>query len=261
VLSLGTGFRRVSDPENQTPGTLSFLKARYVPRLFRSFLNFFVGETRWQELQNSLTPQDQNRYHRLNVEFYGDEPELDDLQAMPNLLLMAKYQAASNDDIQKCADNVLATLFYLKLTKMPTFDRNLFLCKGHILCRIGPSHRALRALTNRLTETQAHFYLDFEQKLPCLDNESASLIEQGLPFSRAVMFKVVSLEDSIDIKIDGITQRARSISNCPYKIETLIKDQRLDCVFGSRNSRKRPFLVTAEPWSSKRVRLGEGALR
>lgn len=241
MVSLGTGFKRNHDPETGAMEKRSLFRSRFVPRLFRSFLNFFVGETRWQELKNSLESQARGRYHRMNIEFYGDEPELDDLQAMPNLRQQAKCQALSNDDIHKCADNLLAALFYLELKgpELPTFDGTLFTCKGRIRCRLGPSHRALRVLASRLKETQAHFYLGFEQKLPCADDESYKAIECGAPFLRDVVFKVRSLEDFIDIKIDGITRRARSISNCPYKIETLIKDQGLDNYFGSRKGRKR----------------------
>lgn len=253
VVSLGTGFRRNLDPEvAATQKTLPF-RSRFVPRLFRSFLNFFVGETRWQELQNSLEPQFRDRYHRMNIEFYGDEPELDDLQAMPNLRQQVKFQALSNDDIRRCADNLLAVLFYLELKELPIFDGTLFTCKGRIRCRLGPSHRALRVLTSHLKETDGHFYLDFEQKLPCTDEESYKAIGSGAPFSRDVVFKVMSLEDFIDIKVDGITTRARSISNCPYKIETLIRDQGLDRPFGSREGRKRSQAQLGQV--SKRVRF------
>jgi hypothetical protein len=234
----------------ETTERRSFLRTRCVPRLFRSFMNFFVGETRWQELQNSLPPQVRQRYHRFNIEFFGDEPELDDVQFMPNMRQQAKTQALLNNDIQNCSDNLLSALFYLELTAVPTFDRTLFTCRGRILCRIGPSHPALRALARRLKVAHAHFYLGGEQKFPCVDEESYMLLEMGGPFQRAVTFKVASLQDFVDIKVDGIKvdigdgikgvkRRARSISNCPYKVETLIKDECLDCVFGSRRGRKR----------------------
>ena len=253
VLSLGTGFRRGPDLESQEEEKLSFFRARCVPRLFRSFLNFFVGESRWQELQNSLSPQVRDRYHRMNIEFFGDEPELDDLQAIPNLRQQARFQASSNDDIKKCADNLLASLFYIKLNGLPQFDRTVFVCKGWIRCRLGPSHQALRALVSRLAITQARFYLDFEQAVFCTDPESHKAVEDGGAFSRPIVFKVRSLDDFIDVKIDGITSRARSISNCPYNIDTLIKDQGLNCVFGNRKIRKREKSQVAQP--SKRIKL------
>lgn len=176
----------------------------------------------------------------MNIEFFGDEPQLDDVQVMSSLQQQAKFHARANNDIQRCANNLLAALFYVELTEYPKFNRTLFTCRARILCRIGPSHKALRELGKRLKDTDAQFYLDFEQKVSCIDEESYKSLECGYCFSRNISFKVTSLEDCIDIKIDGITARARSISNCPYKIQTMIEDQGLDCVFGSRNNRKRP---------------------
>ncbi|KAG0649360.1 Calcium-independent phospholipase A2-gamma [Hyphodiscus hymeniophilus] len=79
VLSLGTGYKIDLETNEEKSAKSSFLRERCVPRLFRSFLNFFVGESRWQELQNNLPPQAIERYHRLNIGFNDEEPQLDDL--------------------------------------------------------------------------------------------------------------------------------------------------------------------------------------
>jgi len=250
---LGTGFRKDSDEETDTREKKLFLRTSCVPRLFRSFLKFFNGERRWQELQNSLIPEVRNRYHRLNIEFFGDEPQLDDLQVMPNLKKQAALQALSSGDVQKCADNLLAALFYIELLAVPIFNRGWFTCTGRILCRLARSDHALRTLARRLRDTKAHFYLDFDQKLPCVTEQSYRAIDCGAAFSQGIVFKVSSLQALVDIKIDGLTKRARSISNCPYMIETLIKDQGLHYTFGSRSGKKRiqPERVLRDP---KRVR-------
>jgi hypothetical protein len=224
VVSLGTGFKRNNDPEIGATETPAMFRTRFVPRLFRSFLNFFVGETRWQELQNNLEPQARDRYHRFNFEFYGEDLELDDLQVMSTLRQQVKSQTFSNDQVKNCVDNIIATLFYIELKEPLVFDGTLFTCRGLIRCRLGPSNRALRVLTSRLKDSRAHFYLSFGQKLPCVNDDLCVAIENGAPFWRDVSFQVLSIDESIDIKIDGITRRARSISNCPYKIETLVKD-------------------------------------
>jgi hypothetical protein len=82
-----------------------------------------------------------------------------------------------------------------------------------------------------------------------MSEEAFALLESGGGFCVPVFFKVASLQDSVDIKVDGVIKRARSISNCPYQIETLIKDQGLDYVFGSRRARKRlnSILVQENP--------------
>lgn len=253
VVSLGTGYTPNPEEENDSDQKISFLRSRCVPRLFRSFLNLFVGESRWQELQNSLLPRFRDRYHRLNIEFHGDEPELDDVQAMPNLRQHAKFQAQSNDHVQKCADNILASFFYLELDTLPIFHRSVFVCKARICCRLTPNNKALRALTRRLKDSKARFYFDSNQHIACIDDDSYKAIEEGAPYYRHITFNVISLEESIDVKIDGISKRARSISNCPYIIQDLIRDEGLDCVFGHRKNKKRAQVQLETP--CKRVKF------
>lgn len=252
VVSLGTGFKQPSETRTSSSQTGSFLRTRSVPRLFRSFLNFFVGEIRWQELQNSLPPREKPRYHRFNVEFHDTEPDLDDLQELPGLQYRTEHESRSDEAVQRCADNLLASLFYVQIDEMPVLDQTLFVCKGKICCRLGPSSKALPELAYRLKD--ANFYLNFHEKIACMDDEMyQAIICDGKPYCRPIVFNVMSMEDSIDIKIEGLTARARSISNCPYKIQTLVEDEGVDCVFGHRKSKKR-LRTTPQP-SPKRLRL------
>ncbi|KAH8807070.1 hypothetical protein F5884DRAFT_675774 [Xylogone sp. PMI_703] len=261
VLSLGTGFNGSDDEDaiedsdrHKTDFVACFLqmfRESSLARLFRSYMRSFEGELRWRELQNSLPPKAKERYHRLNIEFCGVEPSLDDIQAIPSLRDQAKAQAISNDNVKKCANNLIASLFYIELDGLPVFDQTTFLCKGKICCRLGSSHAGLHVLVERLWSCKARFYLDFHQSIPCVDQESYNGIKNGLPFARPVVFKVLSLDESIDIKIDGIIKRPRSISNCPYSIRKLIKDQGLDCIFGSRKHQR---AVENPPYTSKRVK-------
>ena len=254
VLSLGTGFKRSSEKEDLEK--LSFFQKRCIPRLSRSFMNIFVGEVRWQELINSLPPYVRDRYHRLNIEFYEGEPELDNVEAMPGLIQQAKVQAASNNDIRQCANNVLSSLFYLKLDKIPEFDSTVFICRGTIRCRLKPSNKALSALILRLKDCNACFSINQEQIITCLDQETYFNAKAGAAFSRSVSFKVNSLYDSVDIiKLEGLIDTPRSISNCPYKIETLIKDEKLNCVFGHRRRTKHNLVHDTHNSPFKRAKI------
>ena len=47
------------------------------------------------------------------------------------------------------------------------------------------------------------------------------------------------MKDQIDIKIDGITEKEKSISNCPYKLSELVFDQGLHLVFGRPDHKRR----------------------
>ena len=236
MVSLGIGLNKNNDPWIRGTKQRTIPRARFIPRLFHSFPNSLVDEAGNQEVQNNLEPQARERHHRLDFEFSGDDLHLDNIQAMPALREQIKSVAVSNEAIRRCADNVIASLFYLELREYrPFFDGTEYTCKGQIRCRLKPSSAALQVLITRLKESKAYFYSNFEHKLPCWYSELLSeVIEQGTSYQRNIEFKITSFEEFIDITLDGITQRPMSISNCPYKIETLVEDQGLDQPFGSR---------------------------
>jgi hypothetical protein len=93
-------------------------------------------------------------------------------------------------------------------------------------------------LVNRLKKCKARFYYDFKS-IPCVDQQLHGEAVRGIAFSRYVQFSVPADLDEIDIMIDKITKHPRSISNCPYQLRALIKDQGLDCVFGNKDHQER----------------------
>ncbi|KAM3064677.1 hypothetical protein ACMFMF_011838 [Clarireedia jacksonii] len=256
VLSLGTGYTNKTNEEAETNTKgISFFNSYCVPRLFASFFNFFVGESRWRELCNTLSPQVRDRYYRLNIEFLGSsEPTLDDTQVIPGLRQHVRWQASANHNIQNCAERLLASLFYIELDGLPRFDRSVFVCRARILCRLNPSSKGLRVLAGRLRDKGARFHLDFHHAVLAFDSDIINDIEAGKSFSKFIVFRIRSLTDSVDIKIDGIVSRQRSISNCPYKVETLIKDQSLDCAFGRRGIKKKSKIQNLESSSPRGVK-------
>jgi hypothetical protein len=90
----------------------------------------------------------------------------------------------------------------------------------------------------RLWRAGARFHYDYKT-VPCVNQQLYEEARRGIAFSRYIEISVTSLSDEIDVKIDGITKIGRSISNCPYRLQTLIEDQGLDCVFGHRDHKKR----------------------
>lgn len=46
--------------------------------------------------------------------------------------------------------------------------------------------------------------------------------------------EVASMSSILDMKMDGLAGQ-ESLSNCPYKLLALIRDQGLDCVFGRKD--------------------------
>jgi hypothetical protein len=75
--------------------------------------------------------------------------------------------------------------------------------------------------------------------IACVDQELIEEVKRGVAFSKHIEITVLSLNDVIDVKIDGITKRGRSISNCPYTVNDIIEDQGLHCFFGHKDHQRR----------------------
>jgi hypothetical protein len=75
--------------------------------------------------------------------------------------------------------------------------------------------------------------------IACVDQELIEEVKRGVAFSKHIEITVLSLNDVIDVKIDGITKRGRSISNCPYMVNDIIEDQGLNCFFGHKDHQQR----------------------
>jgi hypothetical protein len=113
-------------------------------------------------------------------------------------------------------------------------------------------------LAGRLREKGARFHIDFHHAILAVDSDIINDIEAGKSFSKFIIFRIRSLTDSVDIKVDGIVTRQRSISNCPYKLETLIKDQGLDYAFGRRGMKKISKAQSSEPPGPRGVKRVNG---
>jgi hypothetical protein len=69
---------------------------------------------------------------------------------------------------------------------------------------------------------------------------------KGNPFSRVLEMEVASIKSVLDLGMDGLAGQ-ELLSNCPYRLLELVKDQGLDCVFG----RKDHQVKSSEPIDSE----------
>jgi hypothetical protein len=136
-------------------------------------------------------------------------------------------------------ESLIALLFYIELAGLPLLNKVGFACWVNIRCRLLPSEPHLKALVKQLWDHQACFYYDFQMSIACVDQELIEEVKRGVAFSKHIEITVLSLNDVIDVKIDGITKRGRSISNCPYTVNDIIEDQGLNCFFGHKDHQQR----------------------
>lgn len=138
-------------------------------------------------------------------------------------------------------DLILASTFYLELVGPPQPNElGRFFCRIQIRCRLSPSSRAYRSLIGELRKKRARFYFDY-QSIPCVNRQLYDEFKRGVAFSRCLELTTHSMNDAIDVRVDGITSTSRSISNCPYKLKQLVEDQELNCIFGSKDHKERYF--------------------
>ncbi len=260
VLSLGTGFKANApqETENRSPLGKIFcaFQDTFIPRLSRSFMVLLEAEKKHREHRNSLNPTALSRYYRMNIEFHETEPPLDNVRAIPDMVAHVQSFADTNrEKLRRCANNMVASLFYVELVRkpIPNEDETVFICQLRIRCRLSPSQLALIALLQQLQDTQAYFCYDNQKSIACVDSQLYDDVKGGAAFSRRIDIIVSSLDDMLDIKLDDMFRRGeQSISNCPYHLNTLIRDQGLHCIFGHKDHKRR-FQAEAE-YTTKRPR-------
>ncbi len=265
MVSLGTGVSKKNNKTLEEAQSETLLQSRFLPRLFRSFMLLLDGQRTWNELWNSLPLDTKDRYHRLNTEFDGPEPQLDDIKAMNDLEQQTKTSAITSKTLTPCADNLIASLFYVELDDLPTFDRSFFRCRAHICCRWSSNNPALLRLVSRMAQTDTRFYVNGRVYMG-VDVAVVDDVNNRRPFRKPVEFDASNLKDLINISIAGITTSPRNISNCPYILADLVRDQGLECVFGREDHRKRKRSIPSrgdyhQTRNPKRRNLRSGQLR
>lgn len=161
---------------------------------------------------NSIPQEHWPRYHRFT-------PQLEPLLSQEGMLC--------------CVDNMLASLFYIRLDSLPVFSGHGFTSKAKILCRLDPG-KELHALLLRLRLSRARFCIQFADHIQC-DTE----VSHSDPFCTPIQFCVSSMADLVHVQIEGLTRRPQNISNCPYRLSELVMDQGLHLIFGRPDHQRR----------------------
>jgi hypothetical protein len=222
ALSLGTGTSAVA-------ADLGLTNSRFYVRVFKSFMRNIDGEDAWRRFYNSLDPNVRPRYHRLNVQFTGPEPSLDDALQIPDLKAIALRKIEDDKaTMTSVVDAMLASMFYFELDALPNLDGGSYLCLGYIHCRLDLPIEGLRYLYDQLLQTSSWFLIQ-GSPVQCVQS-----IPKGLPpFKRRVSFRTESMDEVIGFSIRGITSIPKLLSGFPTTLAKLVEDQDLIKPFGS----------------------------
>lgn len=234
AVSFGTGL--VTDGTERT----NIFSNLWISKLYESFMGLMDGQNTWRTYYNAIPEQHRARYHRLNMEFDGAEPQLDDLSCLTEIT-----QKAANppplicQQVRDIADNMLSTLFYIGLDSAVLKAGQWVFC-ARVLCRLPPG-RSLDALVTKLKANAATFSMNAKSQPHLIADRTvflcvgSSSTRTQQPFSCPIEFFASSKDHFVDIKFnlnEKYDGRERSISNCPYKVEDLMEDAGMHQIFG-----------------------------
>ena len=142
--------------------------------------------------------------------------------------------------LSSVASRMISHLFYIELLSVPTLysvpDRALL----RLRCRL-PSGPPLMDLVSRLRERKARVFYRGDEETYTVETlvTSAALARcrDGEDFTITLNVSVTSMSSTLDVKIDGVVVGEEPISNCPYELRSLVRDQGLNCVFGRKDHR------------------------
>lgn len=135
------------------------------------------------------------------------------------------------------SSQLLCHLFYIELTVIPRFYYTPEIICLAMRCRLNPGH-ALLDLLFRIFRLGACFYYQGDEITPtkaqiCTEDDIQKCRKMQ-PFVRQFKIKALSANTSISIEMDGVNGKRYSISNCPYKLRDIIKDQGLNHPYGAK---------------------------
>lgn len=234
VLSVGTGTGLDDEPASPStcPEPGGVWKDGFLPRLFRSFMASLDGQKTWTELVNRLHPELRGSYFRLNVQFQGSEPQIDDVTQFDSMRASVAEQK-SDCAMGVIADKLAASLFFFELDAVPGANLR---CTGHILCRTGGSDDSFRSVREYIRKGDGRFLVG--NKVITSANKLLD-IEGG--FRLPVAFTTKSLNGRFSIMLALNNRPATKISGFPTSVSALVIMQGLDSPFGHANHRTKPI--------------------
>jgi hypothetical protein len=251
VVSLGTGE---PGPSNYSVSTEDCRKHRMISRTWHLF---------WEKSRDKAVRRASSMIksasHRLNVEFDGDEPRLDDTSSIPKLVSKIQTDASLPPKIDVVARCMVASLFYFTLDMLPRVcDDGKYVLTGQIQCSIHPSdddRQALSALLSHLKSGGGKFAVNGS---PIVDARAGGSF-LGIDGTFQVRVNEKTFDKLvITLKVGGAD--ACNISGSPFSVQKLVATQGLDAPFGRPDHRKRKRNDDSRDAGAKRVRVASNRL-
>jgi hypothetical protein len=186
--------------------------------------------------------------YRLNIEFDGDEPRLDDTSSIPKLVSKVETDAALRPKIDAVARCMVASLFYFELDPLlRVCDSDKYMLTGKILCSVRQNDPALKALLAKLTASGGRFAVN-----------GSPIVGSFLGKDGNFHVRVdVQTFDKLAITLELDEAGACNISGSPFSVQKLVVAQGLHAPFGRSDHR---IQKRSDGDSSVPVRVDEKSL-
>lgn len=159
AVSVGTGCSVKQAAREEW--TLGFIPPSWRKRCVDSFESNLDSERLWQEYASKLETDKKERHHRLNVEFSTPLPPLDavgKIADLDNMTIEYFENEKARSQLQRAAEGLLASLFYLNLQKALRDPTGVYFVVGRVLCRLEQKHQL--ALMARLRLSDCFFHVN-----------------------------------------------------------------------------------------------------
>ncbi|KAI9656458.1 MAG: hypothetical protein M1821_004664 [Bathelium mastoideum] len=250
VVSLGTGGPRCEASAPDTSGSRGLVRDGFISRAFRAFWESMRGKRAWKTLTGSGRTKSSGKYHRLDIEFDGPEPRLDDVESIPNL----QSKVAADTSISKVVDNIarcaIASLFYFELDSIPKHINGKYVGSGSIFCVLCRRDPAFAVLIQKLAKGNGAFVIG-DCRLPGAFGDESCFDKDG-NFQKHV---VLSVHNKFSVFLREGNLNPCNISGSPFVIEKMVIAQGLDADMGLPDHRKRRRNSDCGLPSPKRIRV------
>jgi hypothetical protein len=247
VVSLGTGG---SSLDLDTSGPRNLILDGFIPRSFRAFWETMRGKRAWNTVTSSGSVRSSGKYHRLDIEFSGNEPRLDDTDSIPDMESKVLEDSTISQAIGNIARCAVASLFYFELDSIPKCFKGEYFSTGSILCKLRHGNPYFDAVLSQLSRNAATFLID-HREYPIFPGDISSFDLEG-NFQKRIDLAV---GDKFSIYLRESNSTPRNISGSPFSLEKVVLAQRLRAHFGRTDHRKRRILDEPDTVARKRRKL------
>lgn len=218
VLSIGTGYQR--SPTHDLGKPQGFWYDRFMPRIVRAFMASpcLHGQNSWTSLLNRVDEGSRNDFLRLNLEFEGQEPALDDVSTIP---WMGSLASSCHLDLAPYRDAIWASAFFFELTGQPRFEHGHFSCQGQIYCRFTDARPLIRAIRRIYPQLR----LSLNGKPLCTFSHQDDMCPACGFFQQSIEFEVRHLDHTVNLTLDFDQDHQRHLASFPNSIQWLIDRQ------------------------------------